>query len=313
MQQKKPISVLGIYVNDMSFVAPKLAKQGETVLGKEFRIGPGGKGTNQAIAISRAGMAVYLISTIGNDEYGKNAQTLLNKEKIHTKHINVSNDFQTGVAGIQIDEQGQNAIIVIPGAASHITINDIEKARKTIENSSVFISQLEAPVQCVEYALNIAFEKNVTTILNPAPAINIDKSILKKIDILTPNETEAASLSGIEIRNINDAKTAGKIILDFGVKFVVITLGEQGAIICSKKGFQHIESIEIANTIDTTGAGDAFNGALAVAIAEGYNIIRSVIFANTAAGISVTKSGTALSMPYRNEIESLLSGNDINE
>ena len=304
------ITVLGIYVNDMTFVAQDLPKGGQTIIGHRFYSSPGGKGTNQAIAAKRAGGKVNFISRIGNDDFGKSAIKFFKKEKINIKNITIDKNQSSGVAGIFLDKNAENKIIVFPGASSNITFENIDSAEETINSSDVFITQLEIPIKIVEYSLKLAKKSNIITILNPAPAIKLEPSLFKLIDILTPNQIEASFITGINIKTIEEAKKAGQILIGFGIKYVIITLGKRGAIVCEKNKSYHLESIKIGNAIDTTGAGDAFNGALAAAIANGKDIIDSASFANNVAALSVTKMGASSGMPKQDEINIALKNRD---
>ena len=223
------ISVLGIFVADISFSGNKIPSIGETILGNSYNIGPGGKGCNQAIAIARLGGKVNFISKIGKDDYGQLALNTLDQNKIDTSAIIQSQNQQTGVAGIMVDKKtGKNAINVITGAASTLTINEVNKNIDKIKNSKIFLTQLEIPKDVTLYSLKIAKENKVLTILNPAPASKISKEFFNYIDYFTPNETEAEFYTGIKITNEKEAKEASIKLLKIGLKRVIITLGEKG-------------------------------------------------------------------------------------
>ena len=216
------ISVLGIFVADISFSGNKIPAIGETILGDSYNVGPGGKGSNQSVAAGKAGASVEFITKIGNDDYGKMALNTYRETNFGIKNVFESNDHSTGVAAILLDkETGNNAISVVPGAAGTLTIADIDNAKDTIINSSIFLTQLEAPMDVVCYALKMAKENNVTTILNPAPAAKLDKEIFPLIDYFTPNETEASFYVNKEIQNQDDAKNSSKDLLNLGIKNVV--------------------------------------------------------------------------------------------
>ena len=227
---------------------------------------------------------------------------------VGTKNVFESDEHSTGVAAILLDkETGQNAISVVPGAAAALTIKDIDNARDTITNSSIFLTQLEAPIDVVVHALKIAKENNVTTILNPAPAAQLDNEIFPLVDYFTPNETEASFYIDGEINTVDDAKKYSQSILDLGVKNVVITLGDKGVYFFNQDESHFEPALDLTNqVIDTSGAGDAFNGAFATALCEDKPIVESIKFANCFAGISTTRIGTANSMPTRAEIDKLL-------
>ena len=303
----KTISVLGIFVADLAFFG-KIPLKGETVLGHDFVVGPGGKGSNQAVAAGKAGANVNFISKIGNDNYGNMAKKIYLETNVGTKNLLVSHEKNTGVAAILLDkETGDNAISVIPGASGDLSIDDINQAEEEIKNASFFLTQLEVPMEIVIHALKIAKKHNVTTILNPAPAAKLEKEIFPLIDYFIPNETEASYYVNKNIQNEVDAKKSSKDLLDLGIKNVVITLGAKGVYFENKNEHHFIPSLDLGDRVkDTSGAGDAFNGAFATALCEEKGIVEALKFANIFAGISTTKIGTANSMPSRDEIDKLL-------
>ena len=302
------VSVLGIYVADLVFFGKKIPVEGETILGNNFIIGPGGKGSNQAVAAAKAGAKTFFISKIGNDQFGSMAIKIYKESNVDFSNVIISKEHSTGAAGILVNENsGSNAINVFPGAAGAISIEDIDRAEDTIKRSSIFLTQLETPIKVAEYAIKKANRHGVKTILNPAPAADIDKSIFPLVDYFTPNETEASFYVNHSVETIDDAARAAKKLLDMGIKNVIITLGEKGAYFAN---LSESFSMPIANlnssVVDTTGAGDAFNAGLAVAITENMNIKEAISFASATAGLSTTKIGTANSMPTRDEIEKIL-------
>ncbi|PPR40704.1 MAG: Ribokinase [Alphaproteobacteria bacterium MarineAlpha5_Bin12] len=301
----KSISVLGIYAADLVFFGEKIPITGETILGTNHMIGPGGKGSNQAVAIAKAGGNVNFISKIGNDQYGKMAKELYSESGVNIANLTISEEYSTGVAGIMVNKKtGENAINVVPGAAGKITKNDIDKASQTIKESGIFLTQLEAPLDVVEYAIEIASSNNIDVILNPAPATKIQDKIFPLINYFTPNETEAAFYAGHKVETKEDAARASSKLLEKGIKNVIVTLGEKGAYFANKKEDFFIPAFALGNkVIDTTGAGDGFVGGLAVALTEGKNMKDAIKFANALAGLSTTKFGTAQSMPKRLEID----------
>ena len=302
------ISVLGIFVADISFSGNKIPSVGETILGDNYNIGPGGKGCNQAITIARLGGEVNFISKIGKDDYGLLAINTLNQNNIDTSSIIQSLDHQTGVAGIMIDNKtGKNAINVITGAPSTLTIKEINKNIDKIKNSKIFLTQLEIPKDVTLHSLKKAKENKVLTILNPAPASEISSEFFSYIDYFTPNETEASFYLDHKVQNESDAKKASDKFLEWGIKNIIITMGEKGAYFANKEEQFHAPIVNLNNpVVDTTGAGDAFNGGLAVALIEKQNIKDAIKFASATAGLSTTKIGTANSMPSRSEIDKLL-------
>ena len=296
------ISVLGIFVADISFSGPKIPAIGETILGNKYNIGPGGKGCNQAIAIARLGGKVSFISKIGKDNYGDLALITLKKNKISSSNIIQDENSQTGVAGILVDQNsGKNAINVITGAPSSLTINELDNHIDTIKKSKIFLTQLEVPKEVIIHCLKTAKENGCITILNPAPASEISKEFYKYIDFFTPNENEAEFYTGIKITNDKDAKQAADKILNLGIKKVVITLGEKGLFYSDGKEQIYLKASAV-KAIDTTGAGDAFNGALAFALSQKKTVEECLRFANRVGGLSTTKQGAGDAMPWSKDL-----------
>jgi ribokinase len=304
----KNISVLGIFVADLSFYSSKIPLRGETILGDDFVVGPGGKGSNQAVAAAKAGCEVNFISKIGKDQYGEIAKKIYKEVNVGSKNVFVTEKFSTGVAAILINkETGDNAISVVPGAAGQLTINDVNNAENEIKNSSIFVTQLESPKSSIIHAIKIAKLNNVITILNPAPAANLDKDVFPLIDFFIPNENEASFYVNNKVANEEDAKHASKYFLNLGVKNVIITLGDKGAYFQNSNDSYYVPALDLKDkVIDTSGAGDAFIGSFAAALCEDKSIRKSIEFANKFAGMSTTKIGTANSMPFRAEIDKLL-------
>lgn len=305
----KPITIMGIFVADVSFRTPELPVWGQTVLGLDFRLGPGGKGSNQTIAAARLGGRVSFISKIGADTFGGIATKMYAAENVNTQFLVTSPDHTTGAAAIIVDDRsGNNAIVVTPGAANALTTSEIDAARDQIGDSAVFMTQLELPLTAVSYGLKLAHDLGVKTILNPAPACDLPDSILQLCDFLTPNETEAEKLTGKRILSMEDAEQAADLLLKRGVGTVIVTLGARGALAKSKDMREYVPAFDAGPVVDTTGAGDAFSGALAVALSEQSSVGNAVRFGCAVAGISVTRLGTAPSMPTRSEVDTLLSG-----
>ena len=296
------ISVLGIFVADISFSGPKIPSVGETILGNNYNVGPGGKGCNQAIAIARLGGKVNFISKIGKDAYGKLALDTLKKNSINTENIIQDEKSQTGVAGILVDQNsGENAINVIVGAPNSLKIREIDKQLNLIKNSKIFLTQLEVPKDVTLHFLKTAKENGCLTILNPAPASEITKEFYNNIDYFTPNETEAEFYSGIKINNEKDAKIASDKLLKLGVKKIIITLGEKGLFYSDSKDEIYLKANPV-NAIDTTGAGDAFNGGFAFSLFQGKKIRECLELANKVAGLSTTKLGAGDGMPFYKDL-----------
>ena len=297
------ITVLGIFVADISFSGPKIPSIGETILGKKYNVGPGGKGCNQAIAIARLGGNTNFISKIGKDAYGELALKTLEKNKISTENIIQDGNQQTGVAGILVDQNtGKNAINVIVGAPSSLRISEIEKQINLIKRSKIFLTQLEVPKDVTLHCLKTAKENGCITILNPAPASEISKEFYNNIDFFTPNETEAEFYTGIKITSEKEAKQAADKLLNLGIKKVIITLGEKGLFYSDGKEEIYLNA-EAVKAIDTTGAGDAFNGGLAFGLSKEKPIKECLELANKVAGISTTKLGAGDAMPFIQDIK----------
>lgn len=302
------ITVFGSFVTDLMFRVPRLPVKGETLKASMFKLGPGGKGSNQAIAAKRAGADVVMITKVGKDPFGELALKTYEEEGMSTKYIFQDDELATAVASILVDETtGNNQIAIAMGACENIAFEEVESAREAIKNADVLVTQLESNLDATEQAIDMAKENEVLVILNPAPAQPLAKTLLNKIDILTPNETEAEILcdNKFKIKTIEDAKKAAKILMEKGVKTVILTLGEKGALLKNSEMEHHIESMKV-DVVDTTGAGDAYNGGLAAALAEGKDLIDSAKFANIVGALSVTKMGTAPAMPYRKEINKYL-------
>ena len=296
------ISVLGIFVADISFSGLKIPTIGETILGNKYNIGPGGKGCNQAVAIARLGGKVNFISKIGRDEYGELALNTLKKNKIDTKNIIQDKNLQTGVAGILVDQNsGKNAINVIVGAPSSFKIDEIDKQINLIKNSKIFLTQLEVPKDVTLHCLKIAKDNGCLTILNPAPASDITKEFYSNIDFFTPNETEAEFYTGIKIISEKEAKQAADELINLGIKKVIITLGEKGLFYTDGKEEIYLKANRV-KAVDTTGAGDAFNGGLAFGLSKNKPIKECLELANKVAGLSTTKLGAGDAMPFKKDL-----------
>jgi ribokinase len=302
---RRSVTVLGSYVADLAFRIDRLPTWGETRMGQSFHLGPGGKGSNQAVAAARAGANVTFITKLGQDPFGDIARALYCKEGIDTRFLFTSPN-PTGAAAILIDaDKGENAIIVVPGACFELTPAEVDQADVAIASSSIFVAQLELPLATVEHGLKLAHAHGVPTILNPAPAIALPDAIYPLCDHLTPNETEASALTGTPVTDLSSAEQAASVLLARGVRNVILTLGAHGALIKNRTLTRHIPAVDAGPIVDTTGAGDAFNGGLATALAEGMDLIEATKFACVVAGISVTRPGTAPSMPRRVEIDAL--------
>jgi len=301
------IAILGIFVADTAYYAPRLPRMGETILGNGFALSPGGKGSNQAVAAARLGGDVTFISKIGVDPFGDMARTIWAEAGVKTA-VTCMTESYTGAACIFLEQgSGDNAIIVSPGAAGTISPADIDAAGDVIRGASVFITQLEQPLPAAKRALQIAREAGAVTILNPAPAAELDDEFFTLSDYFTPNETEAEDLTGIKVGTVDEARQAAEALLDKGVGNVIVTLGEQGALLHTREISELCPAHTFAPVAETTGAGDAFNGAFAVALARGDTPLDAVKFGCAVASLSVTRPGTAQSMPTLKEVEQALA------
>jgi ribokinase len=304
---RRGVAILGIFVADLAFRAARMPGIGETVAGSGFKMGPGGKGSNQAVAAARLGVPVTFISKIGRDEFGTVAAATWRKEGIAARVVETA-DQPTGAAFIYVnDVTGENAIIVVPGAAATIGAADVEAAADAIRGAAVFVTQLEQPAAAARRGLEIARAAGVTTLFNPAPAEPLDDALYALCDYVTPNESEAALLTGIAVTNIEDARRAGDVFLAKGVGTALITLGEAGALLHGKGRSIHIPAFKAGPVVETAGAGDAFNGGFAAALARGAAPEDAARFGCAVAGLSVTRAGTAPSMPSLAEVEALLA------
>ncbi|MCM8786216.1 MAG: ribokinase [Candidatus Omnitrophica bacterium] len=298
------ITVVGSSNVDLVVKTSHYPSSGETVIGDKFFICPGGKGANQAVVVSRLGAKVNFISCIGDDFFGDIILNNLKKEKIETKTIIRKSKVSSGIALIIVDKKGENSIVVSPGANYRLNKKDIEKNKKYILSADVIVLQLEIPMSTVQYTIKIAKEKNIPVILNPAPARKIPDGLLKKIDILTPNQNELKRLTGKNLESIESVKKASYKLIDKGIKAIIVTLGEKGALLVTKDLFELVPSIKV-KVIDTTGAGDAFTGGLSFALAKGIDLKKAVYFANIVAALSVRKIG-AQSSPTISKVKKFL-------
>ena len=295
------ILVIGSSNTDMVIKTEKMPVPGETILGGTFLMNPGGKGANQAVAAARLGGNVTFITKRGDDLFGKQAVGLFMREGIDIRYVVKDPELPSGVALITVDSSGENSIVVAPGSNGNLQPEDIPDKVFNAEKYRILLLQLEIPVLTVEFSVKNACEKGIKVILNPAPAQKLSDELLACTWLITPNETEAEILTGIHINNNSTAEEAALSLQKKGVKNVIITLGASGAFIKSAEFTGMVPGIKV-EAVDTTAAGDVFNGALSVALAEGIELKDAVIFANKAASISVTRMGAQASAPYRNEI-----------
>lgn len=297
----KDILVVGSINMDLVINVDEMPKKGQTILGENFNQIPGGKGANQAVAVARLGGNVAMIGKVGQDNFGNKLIQTMNSDGVDTSFIKSEKDISTGVALITVDRSGENSIVVAPGANYEIEKKDIDKAKKLIEYSKIVITQLEIPIEIVEHTLNKAKENGKYTILNPAPAQVLDRDIIKNIDLLTPNETELEILSGISIKNEEDIRKAAQKLIDLGIKELIITLGDSGCIYVNKNTFKKYDAYKVV-PVDTTGAGDSFNAAIAVGLSHEKDIDEIIDFALKVGALAVTKEGAQSSLPYIDEV-----------
>ncbi len=299
--KNKSIVVVGSSNMDMVVKTDHIPVPGETVLSGSFFMNPGGKGANQAVAVSRLGGEVIFISKLGNDVFGKQFAQLFANEGINTSYLLSDEELPSGVALITVDKKGENSIVVASGANANLQITDLEQAREVIQHAAILLVQLETPMDVVEWVIEEAARHQVRVILNPAPANFLSEQLLTRVDILTPNITEASMIAGVEVHDMDSAAAAARLICNKGVKNVVVTMGPEGALLCDNGTCSIIPSVKV-ETVDTTAAGDVFNGALAVALSEEKSLRDAVAFASQAAAISVTRLGAQTSIPHRNEV-----------
>ncbi|WP_223422835.1 ribokinase [Tateyamaria pelophila] len=297
------VVILGVFVADTAYRADRMPVMGETILGNAFALGPGGKGSNQAVACARIGAETHMIAMLGQDDFGKLALDTWADAGV-TPHVRHLAESYTGAAHIFIEEStGNNAIIIAPGAAALMRVADIDAQADLIAGADVFVTQLEQPMEAAMRGLQIAKAAGVTTILNPAPAAELPEGMLALCDYVTPNETECEALTGIAVQTDADAEKACGMLRKLGVGTPIVTMGEQGAYLY---GHGVVPSVNAGAVVETTGAGDAFNGAFAAALSEGKSPLEAVRYGCATAGISVTRAGTAPSMPSRSEVEAIL-------
>ena len=307
MDCENRIVILGVFVADTSYRADRPPRMGETVLGNSFKLGPGGKGSNQAVAAARLGADVAFITRLGEDAFAEMAMRTWSDAGVDPVVTRTPESY-TGAAYIFVEEAtGDNAIIIAPGAAALITPADLDAQSALIGRASVFVTQLEQPLAAAERGLTIARNHGVTTILNPAPGQDLSTDTLALVDYATPNETEAEILTGAPVTSIDEARSAADLILARGVGSAVITLGSQGALFHTADRSVHVPAISAGPVVETTGAGDAFNGGLATGLARGLDPVEAVRLGVAVAGVSVTRPGTAPSMPTMDEVDALLA------
>lgn len=295
------ILVIGSTNTDLTVRVPRLPRPGETILGSDLATAAGGKGANQAVSAARAGGDVTFIGSVGADEFGRRALAGLRRDGIHTRHVVRDPRHASGAALVFVANNGENTIAVAPGANAHLSAPDVRQAARAFSRTDILVTQLETPLKTLIAAVELAVTRGVRVLLNPAPAQSLPHSVLRHVSILTPNETEAELLTGVKVSNPRTAARAAHILRSRGVQTVVITLGARGAFVSDEDGDRQIPGFRV-KTVDTTAAGDVFNGALAVSISEGDLMTSAVRFANAAAALSVTRIGAQPSAPTRLKI-----------
>lgn len=304
--EKNRILVIGSSNTDMTVRSATLPKPGETVLGGDFRMGPGGKGANQAVAARLLGGEVTFVCKLGRDMFGEGASKHYESCGLDTSKI-LWSDKPSGVALITVDSKAENSIVVASGANADVTVSDIDSVADIIKSSGILLLQLEIPMDAVVRAAEIAFEAGVQVVLNPAPATSLPAELLKCVSILIPNETEASAISGIDINNLETASAAAERLKGMGVREVIITMGSRGSMVCDGE-CTFVPAVKV-NAVDTTAAGDTFCGGVCVALSEGKALSEAVKFATAASSIAVQRPGAQDSVPSRCEVDKLLNIN----
>ncbi len=299
------IAVVGSLNMDLVIRTPRFPGPGETIIGSAFHTIPGGKGANQAAAAAKLGARVSMVGRVGDDAFGAQQLANLSQLGIDVSHVRRDSKAATGVALIVLDEQGQNSIILAPGANMRLTLADLEVAEEALASAAILVLQLEIPQEVVEQAIKVARAHGVIVLLNPAPARRLPPTLLSQVDVLIPNESETALLTGTEVDDIESARRAAARLRAAGVGTVILTLGGRGALLLEGQKATHVPGYRV-DVVDTTAAGDAFVGGFAVALAEGQDLAEAVRFANAAGALAVTKLGAQPSLPTRSEVEAFL-------
>ena len=297
----KNICVIGSLNMDLVVKVDTMPKSGQTLIGSNFKEVPGGKGANQAVAMARLGGNVSMIGKVGNDGFGQTLLNALKADNVDTDYIGIE-EGPTGVALITVDKNAENSIVVAPGANFKVAVEDIDNNIESINNSDIVVVQLETPLETIKYGLKKAKEAGKYTILNPAPAVVLEDEIIENVDLLTPNETELEILSGIQINNEDDIKRAAQIMIDKGVKELIVTLGSKGSLYINKERSMFKSAYKV-QAVDTTAAGDSYTGALSVAFSNNKGVEEAMDFASKVGALSVMKEGAQSSLPTLKDVE----------
>jgi ribokinase len=296
------IVVVGSSNMDLVVKTPRMPALGETILGGDFLMVPGGKGANQAVAAARLGAEVHLVARLGEDLFGRQSLANFERAGVETTYVTMTPDIASGVALITVDAGGNNVIVVAPGANGVLSSADVKAARPELHAAGAVVAQLEVPLETVTCAAHLAYEAGVPFILDPAPAVALPPDLLKRVSVLTPNETEARILTGIEVKDESSARRAAQGLLDAGVQAAIVTMGSQGYLLADGTAMQFVRALAV-EAVDATAAGDAFTGSLAVGLARGQSLRDAAVFASRVAALSVTKMGAQPSMPTREEVD----------
>jgi ribokinase len=307
----RPIVVVGSVNLDLVCTASKIPSRGETVWGDRFQTFHGGKGANQAVAASRLGNSVHMVAKVGDDDFGKRLREGLAAASVNIDHVSVAAGVASGVALISVDANGQNSIIVVPGANAELRPEDLDRILPKLQSAGIILAQLETPMDTVEYLSQVAQRAGVPLMLDPAPARPLPESILRRVTYLTPNETETAALCDLGDQELAPAKVpeAAEALLRKGAENVVLKLGSRGAFLASRSGIRKMFPAIDVRAVDSTAAGDAFNGGMASALMQGLTLEDAVGFAVAVAAVSVTRPGAQPSMPNAAEVAELLQKN----
>lgn len=299
------ITVVGSFSMDLTVTMDHFPKEGQTIIGKKMLKNPGGKGANQCIACARLGGDVEMIGMLGDDENGRIIKELFVSEGVNVSHVLTTSLEPTTIALIEIDASAQNKIVVVPAANFVYSVEDLRQVKDVIANTEMVVAQLEMRLDVMEELAKMCEELHVPMILNPAPAVPLSDELLSRVTYLTPNETELSVITGHPVDTLDDIKAAAQMLLDRGVKHVVATLGDKGALLADASGMNVIPGYQVC-AVDTVAAGDSFNGALAKALVDGKTLEEAIRLANAVGAITVTRHGAVPSLPAKEEVEEFM-------